>query len=905
MKKLCLLLLLLTLASPGLARPRDRLKDRREVHKTQAESPFWLALAAGQTGNFRQARQALGQCPEDALTRAVGALMDDAQGNYGRARKQFESLFAEPDFQAYQLQLHLGMVEIGRHSGDGRLVAAHLPQLVTAQTNAGPLTRFVCATLQREARLARMNPEELLREHDVVWKEFSDHRNLGSELIFPHRWTVEAARIWVLSMVRWYHRLGKDHPLAKQIEERLQQDLKGLLVFGTGLEALNNPELLSQIYFLALDLGRVGLELGEVDKVAELDRALDEFERTRLPNIKAKLERSLTPRFKSIGIDFSLEQGDLARLLSAHQRLKARLALARGVPGALEHLQRAATMLEKAPDLRGQVDLHTLAGQALLKLKPQGWVERGLEQADALQQLSQRSGSRLAAVEGQALRALVLAESDSTGALPELEKASQALEAMIAESGAADPEQLLNLGQRSQQLYAQMLRLYAEQKATASALATLSRQQDAQKVVGFAALAAPSDSQAVAAVEASRERTRALQEELEAQQALPAEQRDPEVAQKLASSRSEFYAAVRELRASEPDYAAALAIDPVDFAALQKVVPADTVLLEPYPGEDRLLLFAVTSETFEMYSVPVSGDALTSLVKQFRRAAAGAPPDFSWDSEAGKQLLAVLTQLGTHLLEPAQSLLQGKKRILYVPSGILHYFPLQAAAGLREGRPEFVVERFEVVNFTRTGDLMLGSNKTGSKRMLALGNPDGSLPSAENEARQVGDLFPGAEVLLQGAATEDGLLAVRAPGYLHLATHGVLVARDLNSSYLVLAGAGEKGRFRADEVLRMNLDDTDLVTLSACETAVGEWKPGGNVSSLAEAFGLAGCHSVAASLWRVSDDSTRDMMVGFYSQLAKGVGKGEALRQAQLSQLRGNYPHPYHWASFILIGDWK
>ncbi|MCA9795463.1 MAG: CHAT domain-containing protein, partial [Candidatus Eremiobacteraeota bacterium] len=720
---------------------------------------------------------------------------------------------------------------------------------------------------------------------------------------FPHRWTVEAARIWVLSMVRWYHRLGKDHPLAQQIDQRLRQDLTGLVVLGTGLEAVNNPELLSQLYFLVLDLGRVGLELGELDKVAELDRALDEFEQTRLPGIKAKLEKSLKPRFHSLGIAFSLENGDLARLLSGHQRLKARLALAQGAAGASQHLQRAAALLEKAPDVRGEVDLHSLAGQALLRLKPQGWVQRGLEQADELQHLSQRTSSRLALVEGQALRALVLAQSGAPEAVKALEEASSALESMIAESGAADPEQLLNLGQRSQQVYAELLRLYADQKATAQALATLGRQQAAERVVGFAALAAPADSSAAAAVEASRERNRALQDELEAQQALPAEERDPEVTQKLASSRAEFYAAVRDLRASDPDYAATLAVDPVDFTSLQKRLPADTVLLEPYPGEDRLLLFAVTSGTFEMYSVPIRAEAITALVKQFRRSPPAA--SFSWDSVAGKELLKVLTQLDAALLEPADSLLQGKQRIAYVPSGILHYFPLQAAARLKNGRPEFVAERFEVVNFTRTGDLLLEAHKPVSKTLLALGNPDGSLPEAEVEARQVGGLFPGAEVLVNQAATEEGLLAHHAPGYLHLATHGVLVARDLNSSYLVLAGAGEKARFRADEVLRMNLDDTDLVTLSACETALGEYQPGANVSSLAEAFALAGCHSVLASLWKVSDASTKDLMVSFYSNLAKGMTKGQALRQAQVELLGGKYPHPYYWSSFVLIGDWR
>jgi CHAT domain-containing protein len=96
------------------------------------------------------------------------------------------------------------------------------------------------------------------------------------------------------------------------------------------------------------------------------------------------------------------------------------------------------------------------------------------------------------------------------------------------------------------------------------------------------------------------------------------------------------------------------------------------------------------------------------------------------------------------------------------------------------------------------------------------------------------------------------------------------------------------------------------VTLSACDTGVGEVRNGEGVYGLRRSFFLAGAEALVMSLWPISDYVTREMMTGYYTGLKNGLGRGDALRQAQLAMLsRQNRRHPFYWASFIQAGDWR
>jgi CHAT domain-containing protein len=132
-------------------------------------------------------------------------------------------------------------------------------------------------------------------------------------------------------------------------------------------------------------------------------------------------------------------------------------------------------------------------------------------------------------------------------------------------------------------------------------------------------------------------------------------------------------------------------------------------------------------------------------------------------------------------------------------------------------------------------------------------------------------------------------------------------ARPLDSALALstpLDEEGENGFLQASEVIDALSLDADLVTLSACETALGRNVGGEGILGLTRAFQIAGARSVLASLWSVGDESTSLLMKAFYGALADGASRGEALRTAQL-RLLGNpeTEDPFAWSGFELNGD--
>ena len=118
----------------------------------------------------------------------------------------------------------------------------------------------------------------------------------------------------------------------------------------------------------------------------------------------------------------------------------------------------------------------------------------------------------------------------------------------------------------------------------------------------------------------------------------------------------------------------------------------------------------------------------------------------------------------------------------------------------------------------------------------------------------------------------------------------------------MLADAANDGALEVHEVYTLDLKQTDLVVLSACDTQLGEQSRGDDIIGLNRAFLYAGAASILASLWAVDDRAACDFMTAFYLHLKQGRSKVEALRRAQ-QITRAKYPHPYYWAAFVLTGD--
>jgi hypothetical protein len=114
----------------------------------------------------------------------------------------------------------------------------------------------------------------------------------------------------------------------------------------------------------------------------------------------------------------------------------------------------------------------------------------------------------------------------------------------------------------------------------------------------------------------------------------------------------------------------------------------------------------------------------------------------------------------------------------------------------------------------------------------------------------------------------------------------------------------EDGLLTAEDVIGLDLLDTELVVLSACETGLGEVRAGEGVFGLRRAFQIAGAGTLVMSLWKVPDGPTQELMATFYRKLLAGLPRAEALRQAQLD-VRKRYPRPRDWGAFICQGDYR
>jgi CHAT domain-containing protein len=195
---------------------------------------------------------------------------------------------------------------------------------------------------------------------------------------------------------------------------------------------------------------------------------------------------------------------------------------------------------------------------------------------------------------------------------------------------------------------------------------------------------------------------------------------------------------------------------------------------------------------------------------------------------------------------------------------------------------------------------------TEGAQSLVLGNPDLhnaalDLPGAQMEAEAVATLLNKPTVLLRDKANKQALRRL-APGarYVHVASHGEFDDRHpLQSSLLLSAPKMQEGRLTVSDMYELGLD-AELVTLSACETGLGSVARGDDVVGLTRGLLYAGARSVVTSLWKVDDDSTRELMTQLYRNL-RTQSPDEALRAAQLAT-RKQFAHPYYWAPFYLTG---
>jgi len=370
---------------------------------------------------------------------------------------------------------------------------------------------------------------------------------------------------------------------------------------------------------------------------------------------------------------------------------------------------------------------------------------------------------------------------------------------------------------------------------------------------------------------------------------------------------------------------------PLDVDNARRLLPPGTMAIAYLVGDSRSHGFLLSADAFDVFEIPWGREALTERVNRLLRLIERRNGEM-------EPLDALSAELYRGLVAPAERTLSASQRLLVVPDGPLHQLPF--AALVREtprSRParQYLVEWrpvHQVPSLTLYGRLAPRAASRGSgTRLLAVGSPvyarpqtapgsDGTdrvgavglppLPGSRREVDALRRLYGArASTLLDDQASETRVRQAMADAdIVHVAVHGLVNAAFPLDSALAFStpapgAAGDNGLLQAWEIFEQVRLRARLVVLSACDTAGSRESGGEGLLGLTRAFQFAGAPAVVASLWRVPDKVTPDLMQAFHRHVRRGVPIDEALARAQRSMLRRpGTAHPYNWAAFVLSG---
>lgn len=378
-------------------------------------------------------------------------------------------------------------------------------------------------------------------------------------------------------------------------------------------------------------------------------------------------------------------------------------------------------------------------------------------------------------------------------------------------------------------------------------------------------------------------------------------QAQPEDSRKLEKVQSQYESIVQKLSSEDGKVAQLISVNTLNLSSLKSLVEPDEIVLSYYLSIDKCYLFAVSSSDVKLKTIEWTPEGISSAVEKFRIMLQNRAS--TTYREAGRVLY-------DSLLAPVRAEIAGK-RIVIIPSGRLNTLPFGA---LWDGQ-RFVLEDFDVTIIPNASTLQFirsGKKLSASPSVLALGNPANPnvsrLPGTENEVNTVKTIFPGCQVFVGQEATETN--AKEKMGsfeIVHIASHGLFNYEFPLLSCLALApDAQNDGFLQVHELYNLNLVNTNLVLLSACETGLSQIRKNDDVIGLVRGFLYAGVPSIVASLWKVDDYATSVLMSNFHALLKLRNTKCEALRKAQLQVMRTQATsHPFFWADFVLYGNAK
>ncbi|MBD2595260.1 tetratricopeptide repeat protein [Nostoc spongiaeforme FACHB-130] len=380
----------------------------------------------------------------------------------------------------------------------------------------------------------------------------------------------------------------------------------------------------------------------------------------------------------------------------------------------------------------------------------------------------------------------------------------------------------------------------------------------------------------------------------------------PDFAQKFRQLETQIYQEATNISRQFPEVAELFETTPADVDKLKSSIPANTVVIQPVLLKNvrnisnSLAIFILTNNKVTVIKTSINPNEFDQILTQYLE-------QLEDDSDFGYAENSI--KLYDILIRPVEAEIQKlqPKQLSIIATGKLRYLPFETLYDIKT--EQYLIEKYPVNYLTRISTSSLGSPKATTNqapKVLAFGNPvphhPQNLQGAETEVKEITNKLPGSEAYLGSKATLANFKnqALRF-NFVHLATHGCFQDTDcttfnLKNNSLLFADA----QYNIADAALLGLKGTQLLTLSACQTAKKIEDKGLGISGVAYIFERAGAKAVMAGLWSVDDKETPKLMIDFYVNLQQGMTKGEALQKAKLQQIKR---HPYYWSPFVIIGD--
>ncbi|MCA2666792.1 MAG: tetratricopeptide repeat protein [Microcystis sp. M045S2] len=560
---------------------------------------------------------------------------------------------------------------------------------------------------------------------------------------------------------------------------------------------------------------------------------------------------------------------------------------------AIDYLKQTLDIAKKIGDLKGEADSLGNLGSAYLSL---GQYQKAIDYHQENRAIARKIGDLQG--EANSLNNLGVAYQKINQPAEAIKNLEESLNIILKIRGDISRENIAGQNRKS---------FLASNEKTVITLATILIQQNQpEKAFQWLNLATTADladyNRLIDAKVADPDAQKALDnwntdnQQLEGMRRQLQDKYSEELAKDIRQFEEKVYKNAETIGQKYPEIAELFESKPTDIAQLQKNIAPDTLVIQPVPLRDEVALFLVTREKLIVIQSDAKRNELNKLVSEYRTQLA----DYQ-----NADYFVTGSKLYEILIRPIESQIatSSRKNIAIIATGQLRYIPFETLYDKKND--QVLLEKYPIYYLTRISTSTPPATERKPLQGLAFANPKPTqeeLKGTEIEADNISKIFPGSEKYLGTNATLD-IFKKQAFRFsiLHLGTHGCFNLAgcpnlDMQANTILFAN---NQQYNIADAALLGLKNTELITLSACQTAKEANADGQEISGLAYVLERAGAKSVIASLWSAEDNTSAEIMTQFYQNLKNGMTKSEAMQKAKLSQIKS---HPFFWSPFILIG---